>query len=59
MFPKLQGVYGIIDKEINIETLPPIFPEKAGYYKSVFMDKKQGMFESAVFFRISKVFKNH
>ncbi len=54
----LQGVYYLKDVELNVEKLPPIFPEKNGTYEAVILDKQESLFRIKVVFQILKTFKN-
>jgi len=55
----LQGLYYLKDVELNVEKLPPFFPEKSGIYDSIMMNREEKLFRIKVFFKIFKTFKGN
>lgn len=54
----LQGVYYVQNVEVNVEKLPPFFPEKNGLFNVVVMDKKEPLFGIHAFFETKTFEKN-
>lgn len=53
----LQGVYYLKNVELNVEKLPPFFPEKNGVFKSTVFDKHEPLYHLQIFFQIVKAYK--
>ncbi|KAJ6632809.1 hypothetical protein Bhyg_17551, partial [Pseudolycoriella hygida] len=53
-----KGSYSIENLKLNVESLPPIFPEKNGFYKhTFFVDKRRILYKFRAFFSFHKVYK--
>lgn len=55
----LQGTYYLRNVELNVDALPPIFPEKNGVYDTVLYDKQERLLRVTAFFQFLKTYKKN
>ncbi|XP_037038088.1 uncharacterized protein LOC119075675 [Bradysia coprophila] len=55
--PINKGIYYLRNVEMNVESLPPIFPEKNGLYDAIIFEKQERLLRVKAFFQFLKTYK--
>ncbi len=52
-------MYYLKNVELNVEKLPPFFPEKSGMFNSIILDRQEPLYGVKLYFHILKTFKKN